>query len=86
MEYAKLFEPILKNPIFYHYMGGLTTPPCTETVMWFVYNEVLAVQKEDLKPLLNKWVEDKKFSNGRGNARGIQDLCGREVFKVIANN
>lgn len=76
----------MKNPIFYNYLGGLTTPPCTETVTWFVYSEILNVMAEDLKPLTNKWIDDKKFSNGHGNARNVQDLCGREIYKILAND
>jgi len=86
VEYAKLFEPILKNPAFYHYLGGLTTPPCTETVKWFVYSEILSVLKDDLKPMTSKWIDDKKFSNGKGNARCVQDICARDIFKIVANN
>lgn len=75
----------MKNPIFYHYMGGLTTPPCTETVIWFVYTEILNVMNEDLKPLTNRWIDDKKFSNGRGNNRNVQDLSGREIYRILAD-
>lgn len=85
MDYSKLFEQILKKPVFYHYLGGLTTPPCTETVIWFVYTEVLSVKLEDIKQLKDKWVGDKKFSNGKGNSRIVQDICGREIYKISAN-
>lgn len=62
------FEPA--KPTFYHYVGSLTTPPCTEKVAWNVFNtpmEMSAAQYEMFK---------KRY---HGNYRPVQDLNGRKV-------
>eukprot|EP00929_Paragymnodinium_shiwhaense_P007888 TRINITY_DN11180_c0_g1_i1.p1 TRINITY_DN11180_c0_g1~~TRINITY_DN11180_c0_g1_i1.p1 ORF type:complete len:1294 (+),score=165.93 TRINITY_DN11180_c0_g1_i1:88-3882(+) len=30
---------------FYHYVGSLTTPPCSETVRWFILKDILTVDQ-----------------------------------------
>jgi carbonic anhydrase len=35
----------VRNKMFYHYKGSLTTPPCAETVEWFVITEIYEIQK-----------------------------------------
>lgn len=49
----------LTSGTLFHYMGSLTTPPCTESVSWFVLKEPLGLAEDqiavltDLMPLNN---------------------------------
>ncbi|XP_020592483.1 alpha carbonic anhydrase 7-like [Phalaenopsis equestris] len=60
---------------YYRYMGSLTTPPCTEGVLWTIINKVRTVSKEQVK-LLREAVHD-EFED---NARPTQPTNGRDVF------
>jgi len=56
---------------YYHYMGSLTTPPCTESVSWYVMKDAVEVAAEQVA----------KFSNLIGeNARPIQDVNRRFIL------
>lgn len=83
----EIFEnTLLKNPIFYNYKGSLTTPPCTETVNWYVHPEVFPVTAEDLKDFSEKWKNNLDFCPKRtGNSRPVCPLNGRTVFRIKAN-
>lgn len=46
--YMNIFEQLkkyidLNDNEFYAYKGSLTTPPCTESVAWFVFSKVLPI-------------------------------------------
>jgi carbonic anhydrase len=57
---------------YYHYMGSLTTPPCSEGVKWFVATEPM--------PIGSKQV-DQFVSLVNFNARPVQPLATRRVLK-----
>ena len=38
-------DSTIKNSNFYHYKGSLTTPPCTEVVEWFVFEDPLPMNQ-----------------------------------------
>lgn len=40
-----------KNLDYYHYKGSLTTPPCSETVLWYVIKQPLEVPEDFLEKL-----------------------------------
>ncbi|XP_062005729.1 alpha carbonic anhydrase 4-like [Rosa rugosa] len=56
---------------FYRYMGSLTTPPCTEGVIWSVYEEVHSVSIEQLGLI-------EQVDHGM-NARPLQPLKNRDI-------
>lgn len=45
------FLPQRKNA-FYHYRGSLTTPPCYESVMWFVMADTIPMSERQV----NTWI------------------------------
>ena len=56
---------------FYHYMGSLTTPPCTERVNWHLYKEPLQITQKDLDTIIKYMVPN--------NYRVVQEMHGRVV-------
>ena len=55
---------------YFHFMGSLTTPPCSENVKWYVMKEVQSASKEQIAAL-------RKFYDH--NYRPVQPLNGRVV-------
>jgi carbonic anhydrase len=54
---------------YYMYTGSLTTPPCWETVSWYILKTPQAASEDQIKFFTEKWAGDKKFADGRGNNR-----------------
>ena len=63
---------------FYNYDGSLTTPPCTETVEWFVMRDPLPIRPENLQRFVDN------INYGMPNNRPIQPLYNRTVSLVNA--
>lgn len=59
---------------FYHYRGSLTTPPCTESVDWFLYREPLPLKTSEYNALKNA------INSGKPNARSVKQLKNRKVY------
>ncbi|KAJ6408282.1 hypothetical protein OIU84_011572 [Salix udensis] len=59
----------------YRYIGSLSTPPCTEGVIWTVVKKVRTVSRKQVN-LLRDVVDD----GYQANARPIQALNGRAVY------
>lgn len=55
------------------YMGSLTTPPCTEGVLWDVYLSNATISADQLAAFQALYT---------GNNRPVQDLNGREIDEV----
>jgi len=55
---------------YFHFMGSLTTPPCSENVKWYVMKEIQSASKEQIAAL-------RKFYDH--NYRPVQPLNGRVV-------
>ncbi|XP_071688281.1 alpha carbonic anhydrase 4-like [Rutidosis leptorrhynchoides] len=64
---------------FFRYFGSLTTPPCSEGVIWTVAEDIKSISKDQIQLL--KGPLEKSFQE---NARPVQDLNGRivTVFEV----
>lgn len=60
-----------KKLSYYHYMGSLTTPPCTEGVNWFVMKTAQQASAEQIN-LLKKYMPENNF-------RPVQPLNGRTI-------
>ena len=55
---------------FYHYVGSLTTPPCSEGVEWFILKDTDSISKEQLQRF-RRFYED--------NERPLQPLNNRII-------
>lgn len=69
-EYLNLTELLPLDRRYYQFMGSLTTPPCTEGVLWMVLKQPVTLSREQLR------VFAQLFPN---NARPVQPLQGRVV-------
>ena len=81
-----LQKTLLKSMEFMHYKGSLTTPPCTESVNWFVHPKVFNVRREDLQVFFDKWGGEDYSPTKRGNSRPCCPLNGRNIYKVKAEH
>ncbi|KAK7396220.1 hypothetical protein VNO78_17070 [Psophocarpus tetragonolobus] len=60
---------------YYRYIGSLTTPPCTEGVVWTIVKKVRTVSREQLRAL-----KGAVHHGYEENARPTQELEGRQVW------
>ncbi|KAK9755561.1 hypothetical protein RND81_01G034700 [Saponaria officinalis] len=77
-------EITMRGKRYYRYIGSLTTPPCTEGVLWTVNQQIGTVSKEQVI-ILREAVHD----HAEKNARPRQALNGRKVnlyAHAIKNN
>ncbi len=64
---------------FYRYSGSLTTPPCSEVVLWSVFTQPIEMSIGQIRVLRNA-LGDLRFSGLEGqNNRPTQPVNGREV-------
>ncbi|XP_077062345.1 carbonic anhydrase XVb [Siphateles boraxobius] len=71
---------------YYRYMGSLTTPNCTEGVVWTIFKDPIKVS-QDLIELFTKTVYINKTTNSplmTNTFRGVQPLNGRIVMSQVA--
>ena len=55
---------------YWTYTGSLTTPPCTEGVRWFVFEQQVTLSRDQLRAFTNIY---------KVNSREIQDAHGRRI-------
>ena len=55
---------------YWTYMGSLTTPPCTEGVRWFVFQQAVTLSRTQLRNYTSLF---------RMNTRPLQDAHGRQI-------
>ncbi|CAN0423862.1 unnamed protein product, partial [Pylaiella littoralis] len=78
------YEILPQSPSYTHYMGSLTTPPCSEGVQWIVMNEAIRIGKRQLMQF-RQAVEDfpgSKASEEGNTNRPAQALNGRDLTYV----
>ncbi|PSS23583.1 Alpha carbonic anhydrase [Actinidia chinensis var. chinensis] len=59
---------------YYRYIGSLTTPPCTENVIFNIFTKVRSMSKQQVEAL-----KAPLSSTYKSNARPVQPLNGRQV-------
>lgn len=64
----------------YHYIGSLTTPPCTEGVRFFILDDEASIPQSDQDIMDGWWEDDTSFAGGNGNNRQVQPTNGRDVY------
>lgn len=64
-----------QNRSYYTYSGSLTTPPCTESVQWFIFKTPIEVSI--------KMITDLKKIMPLNNFRNVQELNGRKIKESI---
>ena len=69
-----LNELLPKDQRYYQFMGSLTTPPCTEGVLWNVIKQPISVGRDQIR------LFSQLFPN---NARPIQAINGRPVRSAM---
>lgn len=67
LDAAQLIPP---SKTYYHYIGSLTSPPCTEGVEWIVFNTPAELSREQILAFRSKFAE---------NNRPVQPLNGRKL-------
>ncbi len=55
---------------YYHYIGSLTTPPCSENVQWYLLKQPVEASKEQIEAFRKYYVD---------NERPVQELYDRVV-------
>ncbi|KAG6638076.1 alpha carbonic anhydrase 1, chloroplastic-like [Carya illinoinensis] len=63
-----------KTRKYYRYYGSLTTPPCTEKIMWNILGKVRSISKDQIEALKKPLV-----SNCKENSRPVRPLNGRLI-------
>jgi carbonic anhydrase len=55
---------------YYHYVGSLTTPPCSENVQWYLLKTPSTASKDQIEAFRKYYVD---------NERPVQELHDRHV-------
>jgi len=76
----QLFPANATDASFYQYQGSLTTPPCTENVLWNIFVERSFVSKFEMRELRRLHaVNEERMGD---NFRFLQNLNGRQVALI----
>lgn len=66
-----IMKLVPKTQKYYHYLGSLTTPPLSENVEWYVFDEPVSIGEKQLAEFRHYFTD---------NNRDIQPLDGRVVL------
>jgi carbonic anhydrase len=89
-----LFSPydlLPEGTAFYHYAGGLTTPPCSQVVWWNLADQPVSISVRQYSVLLQLIFQYRDSascalatiaSSSGGTSRPVQPLNGRKVKRI----
>ncbi|KAK9158637.1 hypothetical protein Scep_005211 [Stephania cephalantha] len=60
---------------YYRYLGSLTTPPCTEGVIWTINRKIMTVSREQVTAL-----REAVHDHAEKNARPLQPINHRKIY------
>jgi carbonic anhydrase len=72
------FITTLNGSPYYHYLGALTFPPCSEDVNWFVFTKSLKISRGIYDAMIEMIF---KQTNNRTNNSPVKSLAQRKVYK-----
>ena len=72
-----LEELLPKNRSYYYYQGSITTPPCSETVQWFIMKERVTIPSDFIKQL--RMIQEETGQPLKSNCRSLQPIGSRVV-------
>jgi carbonic anhydrase len=70
---------------FYAYQGSLTTPPCDETVNWYLLMQPRPIKSSHLTLVKDTFQDNPTFAGGNGDNRLTQPLNDRLVSRHTLN-
>jgi len=79
--YQLLGDELADMTEFYAYKGSLTTPPCSQTVNWYLFETPLRITKSQLDLFNQRWKDNVNFACGHGNNRPVQAINNRKLIK-----
>ncbi|XP_066999000.2 putative carbonic anhydrase 5 [Anabrus simplex] len=62
---------------FYSYQGSLTTPPCTEPILWIVAGQPTGISFDNIEEFRS--LENRDGEEMAGNVRPLQPINGRRI-------
>ncbi|MGN9863838.1 carbonic anhydrase family protein [Bacillus swezeyi] len=72
-EQVDLQELLPQEKTAFHYNGSLTTPPCTEDVKWYIFEQSIEMSKKQIQAFQHIFLD---------NHRPVQPLNKRSVLKL----
>nr|AYN64225.1 carbonic anhydrase [Sinohyriopsis cumingii] len=75
-----------QNLKYFRYNGSLTTPPCTEAVIWTVFTRPIYISEKQLRQFRKLYSNEKSsetYEHISDNYRPVQPLNNRRVLKNV---
>jgi len=75
------FDLMPSSMSFFHYEGSLTTPPCSENVLWHVFEQPVTMSRDQINVFLDV-LQNVKYASAEGYTnRPVQPLNARNVYR-----